>query len=107
VKQLPVSQLSAWLSDPERGRPLLIDVREPWEYEICRTEGSASMPLGRLPERLDGIDAQRPVVCICHHGARSLHAAMLLEQHGCREVYNLSGGVDAWARQVDPGMPIY
>jgi len=107
MNQLPVAQLSAWLADSARARPQLIDVREPWEYQICRIEGSESMPLSRFGKHLDAIDGARPIVCICHHGTRSLQVAMALEQRGCREVYNLTGGVAAWAREVDPAMATY
>ncbi len=107
MTQLPATELSTWLADAQRPQPLLIDVREPWEFEICRIQGSRLMPLTRIGEQIDAIDPQRPIVCICHHGARSLHVAMALEQRGCRDVYNLSGGVEAWARQVDPAMATY
>jgi rhodanese-related sulfurtransferase len=53
------------------------------------------------------VDPERAIVCVCHHGTRSFHAGLALERHGCREVYNLVGGVDAWARQIDPSVAIY
>jgi rhodanese-related sulfurtransferase len=107
MRQLPVAELSQWLADARRESPLLLDVREPWEFERCRIEGSELTPLGVLGSRLASIDPERPVVCICHHGTRSFHAGLALERHGCREVYNLVGGVDAWARQIDPSMATY
>jgi rhodanese-related sulfurtransferase len=107
MKQLSVAQLSQWLADSARDPPRLLDVREPWEFEICRIQGSELLPLGTLGAKLQSIDCTRPVVFVCHHGARSLHAALALEQRGCPDVYNLTGGVDAWARQIDPAMPIY
>ena len=107
MTQLPVAQLSAWLADTARAQPQLIDVREPWEYRICRIQGSESMPMSRFAQHLDAIDGTRPVVCICHHGARSLQVALALEHRGCREVYNLAGGVAAWAREVDSSMASY
>jgi rhodanese-related sulfurtransferase len=107
MKQLSVAELSEWLADPGRERPLLLDVREPWEFALCRIEGSELVPLGSLAARLPSLDCGRPVVCICHHGTRSFHAALALQQQGCGEVYNLAGGVDAWARQVDRSMAVY
>ncbi|HEX4583495.1 MAG TPA: rhodanese-like domain-containing protein [Burkholderiaceae bacterium] len=107
MKQLSVADLSQWLADTQRERPLLLDVREPWEFERCRIEGSELAPLGALERHLPAIDPERPVVCICHHGTRSFHAALALERRGWREVYNLVGGVDAWARQIDPSMATY
>ena len=107
MKQLSVAQLSQWLADPGRVPPKLLDVREPWEFAIGRIEGSQLVPLGTLAPQLEAIDCAGPVVCVCHHGTRSFHAALTLEQHGCGDVYNLTGGIDAWARQIDPAMPIY
>jgi rhodanese-related sulfurtransferase len=107
MRQLSVAQLSQWLSDAERAPPTLLDVREPWEFAICRIQGSELTPLGTLAAQAQAIDCTRPVVCVCHHGSRSFHAALALEQRGCGDVYNLTGGIDAWARQIDPAMPIY
>jgi rhodanese-related sulfurtransferase len=107
MKQLSVAELSRWLADAAREPPLLLDVREPWEFALCRIEGSQSIPLGTLLARLASLDCRRPTVCVCHHGTRSLHAAMALEQRGCGDVYNLIGGVDAWARHIDPSMAVY
>ena len=107
MKQLSVAELSQWLADGQREPPLLLDVREPWEFALCRLEASELIPLGTLGGRLPSIDLERPIVCICHHGTRSFHAALALERNGCREVYNLVGGVDAWSRQIDPSMAVY
>lgn len=107
MRHLQVDELSRWLADPARPAPLLLDVREPWEFALCRIGNSTPVPLGALAGQMASIDHQRPIVCICHHGVRSLHAAMTLEHDGCREVFNLSGGIDAWARQIDPSMAVY
>jgi rhodanese-related sulfurtransferase len=107
MKQLSVAQLAQWLADPQREAPRLLDVREPWEFAICQIQGSEIVPLGTLVAQPQRIDCTRPVVCVCHHGSRSLHAALALEQRGCSDVYNLTGGIDAWARQIDPAMQIY
>ncbi len=107
MKNLSVQQLAQWLQGADRSRPLLLDVREPWEYQICRIEGSALVPMRELPAQLDAIDREQPVVCICHHGRRSAHVAMYLAGQGFPDVYNLAGGVDAWARQVDTAMATY
>ena len=79
VKNLLPAELAAWLSDPARGKPLLLDVREPWEFQTCRIPDSMLVPMRELPARLAEIDPATDVVVICHHGARSLHAAMFLE----------------------------
>lgn len=107
MTQLPAPELSGWLADGGRARPVLLDVRERWEFDICRIPESESRPLSSIGGWVDSIEPGRPVVCICHHGVRSRQVAAVLEQRGVREVYNLVGGVDAWARQVDPAMARY
>jgi rhodanese-related sulfurtransferase len=107
MKSVTAPELAQWLHDDKRQRPLLLDVREPWEFQICRIDGSELIPLGALAVRVRELDRMRPTVCICHHGNRSAHATLFLMQHGFADVYNLTGGVDAWARQVDPAMPVY
>lgn len=107
VMNIAPAELSAWLSDPARGKPQLLDVREPWEFQTCRIENAQLVPLRELPARLGELDQDRETVVICHHGGRSLQAAMFLEQQGFAHVHNLAGGVDAWARSVDPAMPVY
>ena len=107
MKTVSAPELAHWLADPQRPRPVLLDVREPWEQQICRIEGSDLVPMRVLPARLDELDPQRPIVCVCHHGGRSAHVAMFLGRQGFGDVYNLTGGVDAWARQVDTQMATY
>ena len=107
MKSLSASELAAWLADPDRAKPLLLDVREPWENGLCRIEGSEFAPMQTVPQKLSDWDPGRDIVCICHHGGRSMHVAMYLERQGFPSVFNLTGGVDAWARQVDPAMPTY
>lgn len=85
----------------------LLDVREQWEFDIVHLPGSVLIPLSQLPQRLGVLDANRPVVVICHHGVRSRTAAKLLEQSGFGEVINLKGGIDAWAREINPNMAVY
>lgn len=87
--------------------PLLIDVREPWEYEICHIAGSRSLPMGQIPQRYNEIDRVRETVVICHYGMRSAQAAAYLARQGMDNIVNLAGGIDAWAKQVDPSMPVY
>jgi len=90
-----------------RGETLhLVDVREPWETELCRIDGSLNIPLGQLPGRAGDVPDDAPVVVICHHGARSAQATQFLRARGVRAI-NLTGGIDAWARQQDPSMAVY
>ncbi|MBC7860835.1 MAG: sulfurtransferase [Burkholderiaceae bacterium] len=107
MEHLSAPDLAAWLADPSRPRPFLLDVREPWEYETCHIEDAALMPMHSIPARIDDLDEDAAIVCICHHGMRSLQVAAYLEQHGFGRLSNLTGGIDAWARQVDPAMPKY
>lgn len=99
--------LQQWLSDTTRAKPLLLDVREPWEYEHCRIEGSMLMPMGEVPQRLGDLDRGAEIVVICHHGIRSYRVGLLLAQSGFGGIYNLQSGVAGWAREVDPAMRTY
>ncbi|MBM3384731.1 MAG: sulfurtransferase [Betaproteobacteria bacterium] len=107
MKNLDPATLAAWLADTGRGKPVLLDVREPWEYDTCRIEGSRLVPLRELPARAAEYDPQAQTVMICHHGGRSLQAAMFLERQGFACVFNLTGGIAAWSRSVDLSMPQY
>ena len=86
---------------------LVIDVREPHEYEITHIEGAVLIPLGELPDRLNELDGHREIVTHCHHGARSLKALEILKAAGFSKVRSLRGGIDAWAVNVDPSLPRY
>jgi adenylyltransferase/sulfurtransferase len=85
----------------------LVDVREPWEWSICRLEGAVLIPLAELPARFSELDAGGPVVTYCHTGQRSLIARQFLVAQGFVDVRSLQGGVAAWAAEIDPGMPKY
>jgi molybdopterin/thiamine biosynthesis adenylyltransferase/rhodanese-related sulfurtransferase len=86
---------------------MLIDVREPYEYEIACIDGSRLIPLGELETRLSEIPRTGVLVCHCHSGVRSEHAARLLQESGFENVYNLTGGIDAWSIEIDPNVPRY
>jgi rhodanese-related sulfurtransferase len=107
MRPLSPPELAAWLADPARPAPLLLDVREPWEVAIAALPGAVSIPMGRVVAETDSLDASRPVVCVCHHGMRSMQVAAYLSRRGFSDVWNLTGGIDAWARQVDPACPTY
>jgi sulfur-carrier protein adenylyltransferase/sulfurtransferase len=85
----------------------LIDVREPFEYEIARIDGAKLIPLGEIAERTDELQREHPIIVHCHSGARSAQAVRLLQQRGFPDVYNLEGGIDAWSDQIDPAVPKY
>ena len=107
IPQLPPADLAAWLADPARPAPAIVDVREPWEFDRCHIAGALSVPLGQLPARLPDLPAAQPLVLVCHHGSRSQQAALWLSRNGMADVHNLRGGVEAWALEVDPAMPRY
>ena len=107
MNNLSATELKAWLDDASRERPVLLDVREPWEHEKARIEGSQLVPMREVPARVAEIDEDREVVAICHHGGRSMQVAMFLEKQGFKRVHNLVGGIDAWSRTVDPAVPTY
>lgn len=107
MQQLTAPALAAWLADPARPKPLLLDVREPWEFATCHIDGATPIPMQTIPARHPELDPDAPVVCICHHGARSMQVAAFLEHQGFTQVSNLQGGIHAWALQVDPAMPTY
>ncbi|GBD32860.1 putative adenylyltransferase/sulfurtransferase MoeZ [bacterium HR33] len=87
--------------------PILLDVREPFEWEICHLEGAKLIPLRELPGRLGELDGHREIVTYCHHGQRSMRALEILKAAGFSKVRSLKGGIDAWAREVAPEMTRY
>ena len=107
MKQITPAALAAWIADGGRPKPLLLDVREPWEYQTARIEGSKLLPMGEVAERLGELDPEQELVAICHHGGRSMQVAMFLEKNGFSKVHNLTGGVNAWSKSIDPSVPLY
>lgn len=107
IPQLSPAELDRWRADGLREAPLVIDVRERWEFDHCRIDGSQSLPLSEFARRYTELPRDRELVMVCHHGRRSQHAAMLLEGAGFTAVHNLRGGVAAWADEVDPTMKRY
>lgn len=106
MRQFNATQLNEYLHQAGSD-VLLLDVREPWEYEHCHLEGSLHIPMGQIPNRHQELNQNQEIVVVCHHGMRSLQVAQYLEKIGFKNVSNLNGGIDAWAREVDPDMPVY
>jgi rhodanese-related sulfurtransferase len=86
---------------------LLLDVREHWEFDYCQIDGSILIPMGQIEHHVEDLDKDRETVVICHHGIRSRQVAYYLEHMGFSNVINLEGGVEAWARDIDPQMKRY
>ncbi len=107
MRQLTVFELQAMLTDEPIAKPHLLDVREPWEFQLAHIEGSELRPMQSIPNQVEEIDRSHPTVVICHHGTRSLQVVAFLERQGFHNLHNLQGGIDAWARQVDPSVALY
>ena len=85
----------------------LLDVRELWEFEKASIEGSKHIPMGEVPVRVQELDPDEHIIVVCHHGMRSLSVTNWLRQQGFEKVQSMRGGIDGWARTVDPKIPIY
>jgi rhodanese-related sulfurtransferase len=93
----------------DRGeRFLLLDVREPWEFEAARIAGAKLIPMGDVPSRAhQELDPDEHIVVMCHHGVRSLNVTAWLRQQGFEKAQSVRGGIDAWSHQVDANVPTY
>lgn len=113
---------SGWGSDvdyeitPEELKALLeqgvdvvvVDVREPWEVQTARMSHHKHIPMGEIPARSGGeLDRNKRIVLVCHHGVRSMNVTAWLRQQGFDKAQSLRGGIDRWARQIDPKIPVY
>ena len=107
MQQISSIELKQRLDDGEQ--LTLLDVREGWEFELCKIDNSLHLPLGDLIQlqSLDKLDPNLSIIVICHHGIRSQQAAMLLQRNGFDKVCNLIGGIHHWSIHVDPDMPRY
>jgi rhodanese-related sulfurtransferase len=90
-----------------RDGALLLDVREPFEVQICAVTGSRHIPMRQIPENVSSLPRDQPILVICHHGGRSLRVTQFLRTNGFAQVTNVAGGIDAWAEQIDPGLARY
>ncbi len=87
--------------------PIILDVREKWEYDICHIENSVHIPMGQITEKKDGLSQNDMIIVVCHHGVRSRMVAKYLDANGFTNIINLAGGVDAWSNQIDSSMTKY
>lgn len=110
MRHFTPAQLQAYLqsvAESNSAAPLLLDVREPWEFEHCHIDNSRLVPMRQIPGYVDDLHADEETVLICHHGIRSRQVAQYLETVGFTNLINLTGGVEAWADEVDPNMKRY
>jgi len=106
VRQLTARELKARLENGT-AKPLILDVREPWECQVCRLPDSTHIPMRDIPARATELSPESEIVVLCHHGIRSQQVAAYLARLGFARLYNLAGGIDAWAKDVDPDMATY
>jgi rhodanese-related sulfurtransferase len=110
IPQVRPSEWNDWLQ-AQSARPVVLDVREPWEVQTASVTPDefdlVAIPMNEIPARLDELPQDRPIACLCHHGARSQRVAMFLAQQGYEDVANIAGGIEAWSRERDPGVPRY
>jgi rhodanese-related sulfurtransferase len=106
--EISVTDLKAWLDDPSREPPFLLDVRNHDEWQWVRMAKATHIPLGELEDRHDELDHLKgqPIVVSCHHGVRSLYGAEYLRTRG-HDATSLRGGIDAWSIQIDPTLERY
>ena len=104
VTQVSVEEARALLDGA--APPQLLDCREPFEWAIARLAGARLAPLAELAEHLGELDPARPVLVFCHHGVRSINAAVVLERAGFTAM-SVRGGIDAWSQRIDPSIPRY
>jgi rhodanese-related sulfurtransferase len=110
IAQVRPGDFDAWLQQ-QPARPLVLDVREPWELQTASISADAfdlvAIPMNEIPARLAEVPQDRPLAVLCHHGARSQRVAMFLAHQGYTDVANIAGGIDAWSREREPGVPVY
>ncbi|HSV51807.1 MAG TPA: rhodanese-like domain-containing protein [Burkholderiaceae bacterium] len=115
ISQVRPSDLAAWLQAESAatgpGQAVVLDVREPWELQAASVKAEGfklvTIAMNEIPARLAELDADQPVACLCHHGARSLRVASFLAQNGFTHVANIAGGINAWTDEVDANVPRY
>lgn len=112
--QVRPALLDDWLGQfaGDAAQPVVLDVREPWERQVASVQPSdhfelQCIPMGEITSRLNELDPDRPIACLCHHGARSMSVAAYLAREGFESVANITDGIDAWSRERDPSVPTY
>jgi rhodanese-related sulfurtransferase len=104
--ELTVAQAQSLLSS--ENPPLLLDVRESWEFDTAHISPSTLIPMNEIPTRaFKELDEDAHILVLCHHGARSLSVAVWLRNQGFEQAQSIAGGIDAWSRSIDPTIPRY
>lgn len=105
MRQITVMEYKEWLDSGEAH--LLLDVREPKEVATAAIQPCLELPMQTIPQRMEELPKDSPIVVICHTGNRSMKVCQFLGQYGYDNVVNLMGGINAWSRQIDPSVPLY
>ncbi|HEX4023815.1 MAG TPA: rhodanese-like domain-containing protein [Steroidobacteraceae bacterium] len=105
ITEISVQELKRRLDAGEHLQ--IVDVREPWEYALAHLPGTVHIPLAQVPQRSSELDPGGELIVMCKSGGRSRRAAEFLQASGFQRVINLTGGIDAWAREIDPSVPTY
>ena len=105
MQTIPVKELKKRIDAGEK--PVLLDVREPWEFSICKIEGSINISMSNTEKLINELNTDDEIIAICHHGMRSFQVCNYLEENGFDRVSNLDGGIDAWAKTIDQDMEQY
>ena len=105
MKQFSAEQLKDYIDTGKN--PVILDVREIWEYEKCHLENSLHISMSQIPARLEELDPEAETIVLCHHGMRSMQVITYLQTQGFNNLINLEGGIDAWAKSVDITMTQY
>jgi rhodanese-related sulfurtransferase len=117
ITKITVQELQNWLQDKTKAQPVVLDVRESWELETASLKQTTDLtvelkhiPMRQIPSmigELKEVLADTPVVCMCHHGGRSLQTASFLEHNGFNHIFNVTGGIHAWATEIDSTIATY
>jgi rhodanese-related sulfurtransferase len=112
IDQIQPAQLQDWIaSQSAHGTTVVLDVREPWEVQTACVSAQGfellAIPMNTVPMRLQDLNRDQPIACLCHHGGRSMQVAAFLAQQGFAHVANIAGGIHAWSSQLDHAVPTY
>jgi rhodanese-related sulfurtransferase len=105
--EITATELASKIAGGKPADLILLDVREPWEQDAAKIDGSVLIPMGEIPARVQELDPDAHVVTVCHAGVRSMNVAVWLRNQGLEKVQSLRGGIDAWSREIDPKVPRY
>lgn len=106
MRELRPLELQAHIAATDAA-PMLLDVRETWEFDTCKIADSVLIPMGQIQRSIERLNPEQEIVVICHHGIRSRQVGRYLEHIGFTNIINLNGGIDAWAYEVDKSMATY